>query len=183
MGFGHIQGEELSSGNAAWAGSCARSSGRECLVMGVWLSLHLDGISAPGQDRVPQDPAWVGKQWGCKLSRFLKLEQGLLWLLLTSGLGHSLCGRPGHWGEFSSTPDPHPLPSCDNHRFSQMSACVPWGRVTPLPYRLEVAPTNEPQAATCAGDRDPSEDVFRVPGARGPECQEAKPQAPRGWVR
>lgn len=164
MGFAHIQGEELSSGNAVWAGSCARSSGERMYCDGsvAVLASSLDGISAPGQDRVPQGRA-------CELSRFLKLGAGsLLWALLTSEPDHSLCGRPGHWGEFSSIPDPHPLPSGDNHRCSQVSASVPLGRVIPgLSYRLEVEPTNEPQAATCTGDRDPSEDVFRVPGAEG----------------
>lgn len=52
VGFACIQGEELSSGNAVWAGSCARSSGERMYCDGsvAVLASSLDGISAPGQD-------------------------------------------------------------------------------------------------------------------------------------
>lgn len=141
--------------------------GRERIVMGVWPSSHL--MASRPLDRIEchrAEPGW-GSSVACELSRAPQLGAGsLLWALLTSGSGHSLHGRPGHWGEFSSIPDPHPLASCDNHRCSQVSPSV-WLPPPGLPYSSEVEPTNEPQAATCTGDRDPSEEVFRVPGAEG----------------
>lgn len=146
--------------------------GRERIVMGAWPSSHLDGFSAPGQDRVPQGRAWVGKPCGLR-GKPSSSARSRVSPLGTADLraGSFSAWSSWAWGEFRSISDPHPLPQCGNHRCSQVSPSV-WLPPPGLPYSLEVEPADEPQAATCTGDRDPSEDVLRVPGAEeGPSVK------------